>query len=372
MTQITISGEIGWDVRASDVREALISANGDDVELVVNSPGGLVSDALEIYNLIRSYSGKTKAVLSGYAMSAASYIPLAADEVIAEDNAVYMIHNVQGVTWGDYNEILKYGEIVKRLSQLMAKAYIDFTGKKAEEIASLMDAETWYYGDEITKNGFAHSTRLGSNDDDQDVNDEQAMSTALAAATNRHKDLTAKMLARPEDVRRDMSAVNSILPTQSPIVNEGVPAAPKKPKKEAKMDEKALREKYPDIISGIEASARAAGAAEEINRVKSVLEVALPGHEDAVMQMALDGETTGGDAAKKVLAAEKVLREKAAADFAANAPDPAPTMAQPAANKNTLETQWDSDPKLREEFMGDFALFKASVSTDIQVTESRR
>ena len=124
MKTYKISGVIGWDSTAKGLSDFLNSAKGDDVQVIISSPGGLVGEALEMFNDIRNYSGNASAVASGYVMSAASYILTAfkKSNVTAEDNAVVMIHNAQGLAWGDHNEMEKTGQILKGLSAVIGQA----------------------------------------------------------------------------------------------------------------------------------------------------------------------------------------------------------------------------------------------------------
>lgn len=154
MKVIAISGSIGWDVAPSDVREQLEEAAGEDIEVQVSSAGGLVYDGLEIYNLIRRYPGAVTTRLMGLAASMASYLVMAGDRVIAEDNAVLMVHNARAVAFGDHNAMRKAADIVEGLSRTMARAYERKTGRTREEIAALMDAETFLYGREMEEEGF--------------------------------------------------------------------------------------------------------------------------------------------------------------------------------------------------------------------------
>ena len=49
----------------------------------------------------------------------------------------------------------------------------------------------------------------------------------------------------------------------------------------------------------------AEGIAAETQRVAAVFAVSLPGHEELIQTLALDGKTTGGEAAAQIIAAEK-------------------------------------------------------------------
>ncbi len=154
MKTIAISGVIGWDVTAKDIRSELDKAKGEDIEVQVSSPGGLVTDGLEIFNLIKNYEGNKSSRLMGLAASMASYIVLAGDKVIAEDNAIYMIHNAMGIAWGDKNTMQKMSDILAGFSRIFAKAYARKSGKSIKEIEELMDDETFYFGQEILDEGF--------------------------------------------------------------------------------------------------------------------------------------------------------------------------------------------------------------------------
>lgn len=179
--KITISGEIGWDVDAADVSAQFADAKGGDVDIYIASPGGDVFTGIEIYNVIRDYKRENPdaqilMTLKGLGASMASYIMMApADMVVAEDNAVFMIHNPWCFTAGDYHEMEATGQFLSGLASLMADAYAKKTGKSKAEIQTLMDNETWLFGDEIKAAGFVDDM-VKSDDGKKDK------SQALAAA----------------------------------------------------------------------------------------------------------------------------------------------------------------------------------------------
>lgn len=168
MTTITISGVIGWDVEPKDIRNQLNEASGDIV-VEIGSPGGFVYDGLEIFNLIRGYSkGKVTTRLMGLAASMASYIALAGQEVEAYDNAIYMIHNAMSVSVGNQNDMREMADYLERLSNLLAKKYVEKTGKSLAEIKELMDADTFMFGSEAKEMGFVDKIIETENEKDKD------------------------------------------------------------------------------------------------------------------------------------------------------------------------------------------------------------
>ena len=165
---IALSGDVGWEITASKIRTELAAANGKDVEFHVNSPGGFVFDAFEIFNLIRGYKGKTEARITGFAASAASYIILAADKVTAHENAVFMIHNAWNLAIGDHNDMRKVADTLESLSNILAKAYAKKTGKSLDNIKGFMDADSFFFGDEILAEGFVDEIIEVEDDSDDD------------------------------------------------------------------------------------------------------------------------------------------------------------------------------------------------------------
>ena len=155
MNEIVIDGVIGgWDVEAKDIIDQLNSMDGD-VIIKLNSIGGSVIEGISIFNAIKAYSkGKIIVEITAVAASIASYIALAADNVKAYDNAVFMIHNASLPVFGDYRELRKGAEISEGLTSIIAKAYVAKTGMEDKKIRALMDEETFYYGREMLDAGF--------------------------------------------------------------------------------------------------------------------------------------------------------------------------------------------------------------------------
>lgn len=178
---IALSGDVGWEINAKDIRADLKSANGGDVEFHINSPGGFVSEGIEIFNIIRAYEGHTTGVITGVAASMASYFILACDKVVAYDNAIYMIHNPWTFAIGDYNDMQKAFDMLKGMAGLLAKAYANKADEAISKIKSLMDDETFFFGDEIKTAGFADEMLDGSADDGDADGRASAIITAKAS-----------------------------------------------------------------------------------------------------------------------------------------------------------------------------------------------
>jgi ATP-dependent protease ClpP protease subunit len=342
MKQITISGIIGWDATAANLRDELKAAGGGPVELVISSPGGFVGEGLEMFNMVRNYKGQTTARLSGYAMSMASYIPLAADRIVAEDNAIYMIHNVRGGVWGDHNDILNFGESTKGMSRLIARAYAKKTGKSAEEIAEMMDKETYLFGEDIVDAGFADEVVEAAEKDDDDE-------AAALMAKMAFDDCMNRMAADVAAVKADLTKAAALAGrlTTKPRA-QAKPSPADKGAKDMTLEQ--MRAEHPELVAAIEAEARAGmhtaeeldsarseGAAAENQRINDVRAQLIPGHEALIEQLAADGKTTGAQAAMAIIAAEKSQRIAAAAAIDEEAPAAVPAVAAEAATGKTMK-----------------------------------
>ena len=135
------------------ISKQLVEANGDEIEVEINSPGGSIFAGSEIYTALRSYKGNKKIRIVGLAGSAASVIAEAGDSEISP-TAMYMIHNVQSGARGDYRDMEHQAEVLRAANQSIANAYIDKTGMSNDELLTLMDKETWLTAQDAVKYGF--------------------------------------------------------------------------------------------------------------------------------------------------------------------------------------------------------------------------
>lgn len=67
----------------------------------INSPGGVVTDGLAIYNILRKHPGHVTAIIDGLCASAATFVALAADEIVMAEHSMMMVHNPWTVISGD-------------------------------------------------------------------------------------------------------------------------------------------------------------------------------------------------------------------------------------------------------------------------------
>lgn len=138
-----------------DIVPQLVAIDADVIHLRINSPGGEVFAAQAICTAIKQHSAKVIAHIDGIAASAATAIACACDEVEMADGAMYMIHNGWMIAMGDRNDFTEAAALLEKVDGMLAAMYAARTGKKQDEMAALMDAETWFTADEAITAGLA-------------------------------------------------------------------------------------------------------------------------------------------------------------------------------------------------------------------------
>lgn len=134
---------IGWSYTSpKNVINKLKEANGQPVILKINSPGGSVFAASEIYTELRNYSGEVNIQIVGLAASAASVIAMAGKSSMSP-TAQLMVHNVSTSAGGDYRVMEHTAEVLKNANDTIANAYISKSGMTRKEALSLMDKESY-------------------------------------------------------------------------------------------------------------------------------------------------------------------------------------------------------------------------------------
>lgn len=124
------------------VNNAIAKANGEKLDVYINSGGGDIFAGSEIYEALRSYKGDVKIHVVGLAASAASVIACARESEIAP-TAMMMVHNVSSYAEGDYRDMNHQAEVLKKANKIIAAAYVEKTGMAEAEALKMMDHETW-------------------------------------------------------------------------------------------------------------------------------------------------------------------------------------------------------------------------------------
>lgn len=154
---ITMRGGIGDfenHISADDFLSALSEHAGEDVTILLDSEGGSVTDGLSIYNAIMQYSGNVTVHIDAICASIATVIACAADKVVMNSNAKFMIHRAWTVAMGNSVEFRSMAEILELMDADIASAYADKTDLPDDELLAMMEAETWMSAEKALELGF--------------------------------------------------------------------------------------------------------------------------------------------------------------------------------------------------------------------------
>lgn len=152
----TISDETWWgdEVTPAAFQSELLSGSGD-VTVWINSPGGDVFAAAQIYNMLREYSGRVTVKVDGLAASAASVIAMAGDETLMSPVSYMVIHNPATIAIGDSEEMLRAKAMLDEIKEGIINAYEAKTGLDRAEISRLMNEESCFNAKKAVDLGFA-------------------------------------------------------------------------------------------------------------------------------------------------------------------------------------------------------------------------
>lgn len=215
MPDITISGEIGWEVEANEVKAQFAQVDPEaDIEIDLSSPGGSVFQGVQIGHMIRGHKGKTTLTVSAAALSMGAHISANADVVKVHDDTAFMVHNPWMVTAGDHIELAKDAKLLKSMAVMLSSAFAKKSDKPKAEVQKLMNAETWLFGQEIVDAGFADELIETENPESKD--------DAIAFAKLQFSECMEK-LKKFEGSADDYQKIAALLPT--------TPTDPPKPAK---------------------------------------------------------------------------------------------------------------------------------------------
>lgn len=139
-----------------DVLAVLDKAEGQPVDVYINSGGGDIFAGSEIYSALREYGGTLKIHIVGLAASAASVIAMAGQSDISP-TAMVMVHNVASMAGGDYHDMDKASEVLQQANKAIANAYMTKTGMSETKVLAMMDKETWLTAQQAVDAGLIDS-----------------------------------------------------------------------------------------------------------------------------------------------------------------------------------------------------------------------
>ena len=155
-----------------------LNADSGDITVWINSPGGDVFAAAQIYNMLRDYKGHVTVKIDGLAASAASVIAVAGDTVLVSPVAMMMIHNPATIAMGNTKDMEAAIAMLNEVKESILNAYVDKTGLSRNKLSKMMDDETWFNAKKAVELGFADKVLFAAEEkkkpeEDQDPDEKE-------------------------------------------------------------------------------------------------------------------------------------------------------------------------------------------------------
>lgn len=125
---------------------------GDEVEVYINSPGGVIDVGSEIYTLLKGRKDSVKIYITGEACSAASVAAMAAYCEMSP-TALMMVHCVSTYAEGNHNSLEHTAEVLRTADRALCSAYVDKSGMTEEEALQMMEHTTWLTAEQALERG---------------------------------------------------------------------------------------------------------------------------------------------------------------------------------------------------------------------------
>ena len=146
------------DVANSIVAQLLFLESVDsksDIYIYINSPGGIVTGMLAIYDTMKYIKNDVCTICIGQAASAASFILAAGTKGkrMALPNSRIMLHQPSGGMEGQVTDIMIHANEILSVKKKMHKIYSELTGQSVKKIARDLERDFFMSADEAVKYG---------------------------------------------------------------------------------------------------------------------------------------------------------------------------------------------------------------------------
>ncbi len=169
----TSRGERGFDIYSRLLRERIIFLTGPvedhmasviiaqllfleaenpkkEISLYINSPGGVVTAGLAIYDTMQFIRPKVTTLCVGQAASMGSLLLCAGEAGMryALPNARVMVHQPSGGFQGQASDILRHAEDIMKIKRRLNEIYVKHTGRDYDSIENTLDRDHFMTADE--------------------------------------------------------------------------------------------------------------------------------------------------------------------------------------------------------------------------------
>jgi ATP-dependent Clp protease protease subunit len=136
----------------------LAEESKDPIEVILNSPGGQLDQALAIYDAMRMIENEVIVLVLGVCASAANIVLLGADERLTTKNSEFMLHEPRTMfevrNSGDHRTAVKQYEKAVKVIEGILTSRSNLNAKTLQKYINLTDC--YFDSEEAKRIGFIH------------------------------------------------------------------------------------------------------------------------------------------------------------------------------------------------------------------------
>jgi ATP-dependent Clp protease, protease subunit len=160
---IFVTGQVE-DTMASSVCMQLLFLEAEnpkkEISMYINSPGGVVTSGLSIYDTMQFIRCPVSTIIMGQAASMGSLLAVGGtkDMRYALPNASIMVHQPSGGFQGQVTDIMIHARNVERIKKRLNEIYVKHTGRTIKEVEDALERDNFMTAEEALK--FGHIDKI--------------------------------------------------------------------------------------------------------------------------------------------------------------------------------------------------------------------
>lgn len=157
---ILVTGEIDDEMAGIVVAQLLFLESEDPekrISMYINSPGGVVTAGMAIYDTMRQVKCPVQTICVGQACSMGAILLAGGDERVALEHSRVMIHQPSGGVQGKATDILITAREIEKIRLMSAQILSRHTGKPVEEIIRDIETDRFMSAEEAKRYGLVDS-----------------------------------------------------------------------------------------------------------------------------------------------------------------------------------------------------------------------
>ena len=152
--EISILEEIGyWGINAKQFAADFKAITASKIKLVINSPGGSVTDAVTIFNILAASGKDIEVKVLGIAASAASFLAMVGTRITMPENTFMFLHNPINFVYGNADEMRDMADVLDKFGASITAMYAKRWNGTEQALKDVLAAETYLTAAECLEHG---------------------------------------------------------------------------------------------------------------------------------------------------------------------------------------------------------------------------